>query len=314
VEIPLGAVGLFWIKQYKALLLDHGLRQHPATGVGYGFAKDAFYALAQTSGYDLRVGSGFSAERAQLVNRAIADACQNITAMPVRYITWPGRSDPVFEFDRLRRPRVNEHVLITPEYLAAFGKLRIPAQIWQALGQYACWLEPAILHEWRELNMAWNVGEPGAADFGVFQWEEGHRDTRIAWDRYIDLKKGGHPVRCTWSGQRIGRANMDHCFPWARWFNNDLWNLLPTGASVNREKRDRLPAAQVLSDAESRMVGWWQEAYLSSPYQARFWLEARTSLPLVTESSSLADLFGAVQLQRSRLKADQQLAEWTLSQ
>ena len=314
VEIPLGAVGLFWIKQYKALLLDHRLRQHPARRVGYGFAKDAFYGLGQVSGYDLRVGAGISGDRAKLVNQAIADACLNITAMPVRYITWPGQRDPVFDFDRQRRPRIGDHLLITPEYLASFGRLRIPARIWQTLGQYACWLEPAILHEWRDMNMAWNVGEPHAADFGVFAWEEGHRDTRIAWDRYSDLKESGRQIQCTWTGQRIRRANMDHCFPWARWFNNDLWNLLPTGASVNREKRDRLPAAQVLRDAESRLLGWWEEAYLESPYQERFWLEARTSLPLVTEASSLTDLFGAVQLQRARLKADQQLAEWTLNQ
>lgn len=37
VEIPLGIVGLYWLKQYKPLVLAHNIPQHPNTRQGYGF-------------------------------------------------------------------------------------------------------------------------------------------------------------------------------------------------------------------------------------------------------------------------------------
>jgi len=39
VELPLGLVGLYWLKMYHALILQHGLRQRPGPG-GYGFARE----------------------------------------------------------------------------------------------------------------------------------------------------------------------------------------------------------------------------------------------------------------------------------
>ena len=46
VELPFGAVGLYWIKLFHPLILHRDLRQHPGQ-TGYGFAKDAFYSLEQ---------------------------------------------------------------------------------------------------------------------------------------------------------------------------------------------------------------------------------------------------------------------------
>ncbi|MEZ5503364.1 MAG: class I SAM-dependent methyltransferase [Halioglobus sp.] len=100
VDVPLGMVGLFWLKQYKPLLLTHKIPQHPNTRQGYGFAGDDFYKLDKISNYDLRVGASFDAERGAIVTGAIRDACRNITAMPARYITYPGQNRPIFEYQR----------------------------------------------------------------------------------------------------------------------------------------------------------------------------------------------------------------------
>ena len=100
VDVPLGIVGLYWLKQYKPLLLTHKIAQHPNSRQGYGFAGDDFYKLDKISNYDLRVGASFDAERGAIVTGAIRDACKNITAMPARYITYPGQNRPVFEYER----------------------------------------------------------------------------------------------------------------------------------------------------------------------------------------------------------------------
>lgn len=42
VEIPFGAVGLYWLKLYAPMVLHHELHQRPAGRGGYGWAKEAF--------------------------------------------------------------------------------------------------------------------------------------------------------------------------------------------------------------------------------------------------------------------------------
>lgn len=192
-----------------------------------------------------------------------------------------------------------------------FGTFRIPCPIWQTLSQYACWLEPAILREWTALTESWGVGD-GRLDARVFEWEEGRRDTRIATDRVFQLREAGHRLSCVWSNRPLRIPHIDHCFPWSRWLNNDLWNLVPARSEVNLRKGDRLPSAETLTIARERILAWWDAAYLNSDWRERFQVEAVTSLPGLAESPTPDDVYHAMRHQRARLKADQQLAEWSL--
>jgi len=247
------------------------------------------------------------------VTGAIRDACKNITAMPARYITWPGQSKPVFEYQRcsVRKPRGS--ITLSKAFLLEFGTFRIPAPLWQTLGQYACWLEPAILREWSALMQGWGVADIKSVSMQVFEWEEGKRDTRIASARFAALRDEGLRVSCVWSARKITTPHIDHCFPWARWLNNDLWNLMPANAAVNSSKGDKLPSASTMHDARNRIIDWWQHAYVDSPLKEKFLLEAGSSLPKLVEGEpGLEDIYSAMLHQRARLKADQQLVEWSL--
>ncbi len=313
VDVPLGIVGLYWLKQYKPLLLTHNIAQHPNSRQGYGFAGDDFYKLEKISNYDLRVGASFDAERGAIVTGAIRDACRNITAMPAKYITWPGQNRPVFEYERSTVRLSGKPVTLSKKFLLGFGTFRIPAQLWQTLGQYACWLEPAILREWAGLTLGWGIADYKSTDMRVFDWEEGRRNTSIAASRVTALQGEGFPVSCVWSARKITAPHIDHCFPWARWLNNDLWNLLPASAAVNGSKGDKLPSALAMSDARSRIIDWWQHAYVDSPLKEKFLLEAGSSLPKLVEGEpGLEDIYLAMLHQRARLKADQQLVEWAV--
>ncbi len=314
VDIPLGLVGLYWLKQYKPLLLTHDIPQHPHPRQGYGFAKDDFRKLAGVSSYDLRIGARFSDELAPVVIGAIRDACQNIAAMPVRYMTYPGQNRSIFECDRASVRKKDKPILLSLEFLLSFGKFRIPAQLWDALGHYACWLEPAILREWAGLTKGWGISDYRATDSSVFEWEQGRRDTSVASRCVESLRETGLPIGCVWSATRPRSPQIDHCFPWARWMNNDLWNLLPASAPVNLAKGDKLPSAMMMADAQVRIKDWWQRAYLDSPLRDRFFMEAACSLPRLADSEpDIEDLYQAMLHQRSRLREDQQIAEWTFT-
>ncbi|MCY4270677.1 MAG: hypothetical protein OXE80_10965, partial [Gammaproteobacteria bacterium] len=102
-------------------------------------------------------------------------------------------------------------------------------------------------------------------------------------------------------------------FPWARWRNNDLWNLLPATGRVNLSKSDRLPSAETLSTARDRMIDWWNQAWIDGPREEQFLMEAIYSLPgLTRDRPSLDEIHQAARHQRARLRQDQQIAEWSV--
>ncbi|MEP0494297.1 MAG: HNH endonuclease domain-containing protein, partial [Paraglaciecola sp.] len=154
--------------------------------------------------------------------------------------------------------------------------------------------------------------------------------------------------QCVWSAKSLKRKyDIDHSMPFARWPNNDLWNLLPTDSKINNQKSDKLPSEQKLKEAKERIQSWWQQAWLQTTNQKlavreqsasyrigrsdtrskvaepslegwqqgnqikRFFAEANIALPgLSSNNESIDDLFEALILQRGRLKEMQQLKEW----
>ena len=308
-------MGLYWIKLFHPLILLRDLRQHPGQA-GYGFAKDAFYSLKRVSTNDLSLGFRFDVDRANVVRMAIADACRNIERMPAHYITYPGDSNhQVFECS-FRTVRKNKGaVVLSKDYLSEFGTFRIPALLWQTLGQFACWLDPAIVREWRQLIVPWqSSGGLSASDDHAFDWGSSQRETSFVTSRANQIRDDGFPLACIWSAKRLGQRSkleIDHCFPWSRWPNNDLWNLLPTSADINSQKRDRLPAAETLGKARGRILRWWENAWMDTHREEQFLMEASYSLPgLINERPSLEEIHAATQHQRVRLKQDQQIPEW----
>jgi hypothetical protein len=144
-------------------------------------------------------------------------------------------------------------------------------------------------------------------------WLDPVRDTRIARDVAQRLIEAGMPVRCVWSGARLGieALDIDHCLPWSAWPCGDLWNLLPASRRVNQHlKRDRLPSAGTLAAAQETLVAWWEAAWRADPVlSCRFDREAAAALPILPGAPS-EDVFAALEWRRLRLRQDQQVEEW----
>ena len=148
----------------------------------------------------------------------------------------------------------------------------------------------------------------------AFEWIVSCYDTRVALERAKRLRDGGYALRCVWSALRIRSSpHIDHCFPWARWRNNDFWNLLPTRSNINLSKSDRLPSSGAMADARERMLDWWEHAWDGSRPEAQFFMKVRYSLPGISNARPNLDyIFLAALHQRARLKQDQQLVEWRI--
>lgn len=319
VEIPFGLVGLYWIKTYLPLIFRHNLLQAPKADhvnqKGYGWAKKPhFYGLQDVSPYDLRVGATFDTAIAQRLTGAIGDACANIRDMPAKHITYPGQNRQVFECATRSFRHKDSSWQITKDSLQQFGTFRIPAALWQTMSQYACWLEPAILNEWVKLMQSWRAEYNLNVYNNVFQWIDADRDTSRVRNRVQQLQHRGASLHCVWTEKTLShqRYAIDHCFPWSRWLNNDLWNLMPTTEQANSAKGDKLPSAVLMQHSQKLILEWWRQAYVDdNSLQQQFFVEAQSALPLLDDNTTtLAPVFYAMLHQRARLKANQQLAEW----
>ena len=315
VDLPLGLVALFWIRAFKPLLAS-GFPQLPTENGRLSFVKEGFRALTGRSPNDFRVGQQFTGADAGNLVRALRDAAHCIRSMPATFTTYPGSSDPVFPCKRGKPVQTGQAARLDDAFLWSFGTFSVPTHLWQAMSRYAPWIEPAILNEWIEIMRGYTANPVSWDDHRTaLRWLEPEHDTGTVRALGRKLRRSGSALFCVWTGRRLrDEFDVDHCFPFAAWPCNDLWNLLPSSTTVNRSKGDRLPAPEALEQARPRMLEWWERAYLrDASLAARFADEVRSALPAAaTDTYKLTpeSLFEGIMIQQIVLKRDQQLAEW----
>jgi hypothetical protein len=319
VILPLGAVALNWLRMYLPLITA-SLPQSPrnAGPDGLGFVGDAFRGLLASgvAASDLRIGAGFTGDRAVLVARALAAAARTIARMPANFTTYPGSDMRVFEaVTGGMRPGAS--LVLDGQSLELFGSITVPGHVWRAMQRLGAWIEPVLVAEWARLTRSYATGQgrelpPGLVEASL-AWSEPDRDVRLARDVALAAIERGERLQCVWSGQRLRADNLDidHCLPWSAWACGDLWNLLPAHRRINQhEKRDRLPSVSAMAGARPRVMEWWEGAWERQPHLAdRFRREASASL-VVSAKAELGDIFEALEWRRLRLRQDQQILEW----
>jgi SAM-dependent methyltransferase len=327
VIIPFGLVGLYWVKAFYPLLLKSNLRQMPGKE-RYGFAKEAFNSIKDYSKTDFELETHYKGNQAKIIRQAIKDARDTIKKMPAFYITYPGKSgdnNQIFHCISNRMSKKPEEFYLNIDFLSSFGSFSIPKQIWDTMHRYACWLEPAIVEEWIRLMQKFDqnakIERPLQEYYDGLKWEDPKRTTAMVREKVYKILEQ-KPIYCIWSGKKLNKdIQIDHMFPFARWKNNDLWNLLPTHPSINLKKSDKLPSAALLANSKERIEEWWQTAWLQTNYEkSRFFNEAELSLPLIQptnqiqtpkeQSPTIQTIFHGVELQRIRLRSNQMLGEW----
>jgi SAM-dependent methyltransferase len=321
VRVPLGLVGLNWVRMFLPLI-QAGLPQAPGnTGSdGLGFAKGGFRALGPLGVFpqDLRIGSRFTGERATSIAKALAEARTTIARMPAHFTRYPNSDRPVFDAMPSTAFRAKGELVIDNELLSSYGWLRVPGHVWRAMQPLGAWIEPVLVAEWARMmrTYAERMGRiiPAGEAEAALIWLDPERDTNLARRVAREILGRGEPLRCVWSGRPLpeNQLDIDHCLPWAAWPCGDLWNLLPASRTVNqREKRDRLPSASALTHAQDLVVDWWERAWLvDDALKQRFVREAAATLPLGTDRSA-TEIFAGLEWRRLRLAQDQQVEEWS---
>lgn len=328
VILPMGLVALYWAHQYKDLIDKHQLFQTPNKNPNMGFMKEnGWHQLTALQSSDYRIGNLFTGDNALAMHKMLSACASNIKNMPCKYITYPNSDKSVFEVHG-KTVRAKDNLFLDLPTLNAWGEFSLPEHLWTAFNRYACWIEPVLISEWVKTmagyqgNQQYQSPEKQYQLFSALNWLEAKRSTTEVRNRFESLKQtSGTKHNCVWTDKSLQKAYaIDHCLPFARWPNNDLWNLLPSDVKANGQKSDRLPTEIKMKNAKERITDWWEDAWLSKSEQnslelvnseQRFFAEANIALPgLESDNNSVDDLFEALLLQRGRLKEMQQLREW----
>lgn len=311
VSLPMGLIALYWLKLYKPLLDTFHMQQ--GGGGRLGFVKsNGWETLTRYSANDFYIGRFiFDNDEAKSLYRTLKDISSTIKNMPAKYITLPGTTNGVFHVDLQRTSAPKSSLVLDYEFLKSMGTFHVPRSMWDVLTNYSVWIEPALVNEWVTLMEGYNRNHPNAytkIDYlNALRWETPERSTVKVRDRVTALTN----VDCCWSGSQLNKNAyaVDHAFPFARWPNNDLWNLLPTKTAINAAKSDKLPTRQRLMQSRDYILGWWQQAW--SDNEPEFFTQANFALPdLSPSNASYDDVFEALTVQRDRIKQIQQLRDW----
>ena len=82
--------------------------------------------------------------------------------------------------------------------------------------------------------------------------------------------------KCIWSGKELKNENydVDHLLPFSVWFNNDLWNMLPTDRALNQhKKRDKIPTRELIENRADVIVHYWGKYQKAMPLLFKSQLE-----------------------------------------
>ncbi|PSW09971.1 methyltransferase domain-containing protein [Photobacterium sanctipauli] len=323
VALPQGLVALYWVRQFKRLIdieIDgtFGIQQNSNTSKGLGFVKDdGWRKLVHLSADDLAIGSFFSGDEAKALQKTIKDTLTTIKQGPVTFIYQGNKDNKLFAmYPPTKRRAQCESLFIDSEFLSSFGTFVLDESLWDCLRLYSSWIEPLVVNQWVlemqrfETNRQRNIGLQTYHDCLI--WIDKDHDTREVRKKVEAMRQCGTEIHSVWSGAKLrDQFHVDHCLPFAYWPNNDRWNLLPTTAKENLNKKDRLPKTQRLVDSRDRIIEWWKLAWQSDVEQTRFFDEAVLSLPnLPPQCRNFDDVFEAMGLQVKGVKSRLLVNEW----
>ena len=321
VKVPLGLIALNWLRLYMPMT-NANLPQSPDNREGterLSFAGKYWSKLSDIDACDFRVGGRFTGDVAIALHQTLKSISTTIRTQPATHMKDPRTKAPIMPVPPFsgESRQAKADITLDADYLRSFGEIHVPVEIWQALARFGAWVEPALMHEWGRLIESYAEGQKREIDPGdlmrAMRWHEPMRDVLKARKRASSLMKKGS-IHCVWTGKKLKEMNfdVDHCMPWAAWPCGDLWNLMPTHPSVNRNsKRHRLPAAATLERSSDRILDWWDRAWHgNAETQPRFLIEAQASLPMLPENPDLESIFAGVQSRRFVIRADQGVEEW----
>lgn len=143
----------------------------------------------------------------------------------------------------------------------------VGSDLWNAFRDVSLWVEALAIHEWS----LFTERVAGVSRGQAYQALTERPDNRLptSWERnhVALLMDEGHEIRCPWTHRRLHRDafDIDHVVPVSIHPFHELWNLVPSDANFNRQrKRARLPGSGTLARALPHLTATYG-TYAASP-------------------------------------------------
>ena len=258
-----GETNLAFAVQFKKIISEY-------SSIG-GFS--AFYNDLKNKGIPKNLHSDFVS-----LAKKIKDT---VTRMPMKYIGRSISNDyySIFHYESgIIRKTVNA---IDAEFLINnFGSFSIPVDYFDAfqiLGSFISG-QDSILFKWAEfsVNASRNNLSIEKVVSKVIKSPITERDVAESKQIFKAILKKEGKVYCVWTGKQITSYDVDHMIPFSVWKNNDLWNLLPSEAKTNNQKRDKIPSIDLIVRRKDLIFHYWE--LLNDNQPQRFRKEIQISL------------------------------------
>lgn len=284
VGLPLGLIVDRWIAYYLPFVLGclpqrNGERPEPGQQRRLKF-RGAFEALLAVyparDGYAAFCADYFRrgavpAKAVTPFRKLVSELRNTITQMPMKHLGYSLERRHYAIVDYLRGERVRLRVasgqdLFREQVIGGLGTARLRLEWYETfrtLGGFATGAQ-TLLAQWARFTAKASAHHPVALQEAL-EALLASPDTTPSVDEarktFQSVLSNGRPVHCAWSGKAIVRSaalEIDHAIPFSVWGSNELWNLLPAHAQVNRSKADRIPRPELVRARAGPIVESWQ--------------------------------------------------------
>lgn len=198
------------------------------------------------------------------LSKKIADKIVN---MPMRYT---GKSDYQFftpDRNKFGSIKLTKKTIFNPSFVVNdFGYFSISLQhynIFRYLGQ-TLYGTSTIISKWKQKTISLNADQEITRDI-IDKLSSDTLEIRETTTIRNMLKDEN---KCVWSDKILSGKNydVDHVLPFSVWFNNDLWNMLPTDKNLNqKKKRDKIPTRKLIEKRADIIMNYWDDYQQAMP-------------------------------------------------
>jgi len=247
-EIPQinGNVNIAFMKQLRAVILFYRERG--------GFS--TFYNDLKTKGIPKELNLDFLKLTQRLQN--------TITMMPMKHIGYSiyNTHYSIFDFQS-PKSRLRATSLVDLQFLINnLGYFSIPIDYYDAFKVLGSFIggQDSILFKWAEFSVKASGKSLSIESVvnEVLRSPITERDITESRKIYNSILKKESRVYCVWTGKAIAKYDVDHMIPFSVWKNNDLWNLLPSQAIINNQKRDKIPSPELIERRMDLILYYWK--------------------------------------------------------
>lgn len=239
-----GETNLAFVVQFNKIISEY-------SSIG-GFS--AFYNDLKNKGIPKNLHSDFVS-----LAKKIKDT---ITRMPMKYIGRSISNDyySIFQYEFGTKSKTSNG--IDAEFLINnFGTFSIPIDYYEAFQVLGSFIngQDSILFKWAEFSVSAS-GKNLSIEKVVSEVLKSpitERDVAESKQIFKSILKKEGKVFCVWTGKPIISYDVDHLIPFSIWKNNDLWNLLPSEAKTNNQKRDKIPSIELIERRKDLIFHYW---------------------------------------------------------